>query len=96
MCVRRARAEPTKCDPECTAEWRTASICLMSYIRYHCGWCALRTTPLFGPAKPTAMPHSPGSQADPAAFGADPGAALQTPAFSPLYLQIKGLILQSL
>ena len=42
------------------------------------------------------MPHSPGSQADPAAYGADTGAALQTPAFSPLYLQIKGLILQSL
>ncbi len=42
------------------------------------------------------MSHSPGSPADHATFGPDAGATLQTPAFSPLYLQIKGLILQSL
>ncbi len=42
------------------------------------------------------MAHSSAFPVDNAAFSTDAGAAVQTPAFSPLYLQIKGLILQSL
>ena len=64
----------------------------MSYIRYHFA----RIKPLFQPEKPpAAMASPPHTQADSAVAVAEP-VAPATPAFSPLYQQIKELILQSL
>jgi GntR family transcriptional regulator len=69
---------------EFTPENTGASTCLMSYIRYD--------------SHLTAMNQTPSSVADSAAptGTSERAVATQTPAFSPLYQQIKGLILQSL
>ena len=73
---------------ECTRENPRSSICLMSYIRYD---CAPDTTLTHRPKKvfmnnTSSLPDTP--------TGTETLAT--TPAFSPLYQQIKGLILQSL
>jgi GntR family transcriptional regulator len=73
---------------ECTRENPRPSICLMSYIRYD---CAPDTTLTCGVKK--AFMNNSSSLPD-TLSGAETLAA--TPAFSPLYQQIKGLILQSL
>ncbi len=61
----------------------------MSYIRYDCERCGsppIQPNQLHMSSLPFAADNSPAPQ----------GAGLPTPAFSPLYQQIKGLILQSL
>jgi hypothetical protein len=73
---------------ECTRENPDSSICLMSYIRYD-GAPDMHLTACL----PALMNHPLPSTDAPAAAAESPAA---TPAFSPLYQQIKGLILQSL
>src|SRR5205085_6359754 len=80
-----ARLGPAGTAREFTRRHRPGSTRLMSYIRYHRGHSG---------APPAAPMATSNPTADNSALP-EPGASA-TPAFSPLYQQIKGLILQSL